>query len=59
MKIITPTKIEHVAWEGVLESVGEAKRGGESAQVTIGEPAAWSVEEAMEGEKRIPGQHEP
>jgi hypothetical protein len=50
MKIITPTKIEHVVWEGVLEPPGEAKRGAESARVTIGEPAAWSVEEAMEFE---------
>jgi len=50
MRIITPTEIEHVVWEGVLEPVGEVKRGAESARVTIGEPAAWSVEEAMEAE---------
>ena len=51
MRIITPTEIEHVAWEGYLEPLGETFKGAESLpRVTLGEPAWWPAEQAMEGE---------
>ena len=58
MHIITPTEIEHVAWEGYLEPLGETFKGAPSPRVTLGEPAWWpalrqaqdAAEQAMEGE---------
>ena len=51
MRIITPTEIEHVAWEGYLEPLTEAYKGDTpSPRVTLGEPAWWPAEKAMEGE---------
>jgi hypothetical protein len=50
MKIITPLAIEQKAWEGALEPLGETMRSAEAAQVTIGEPVAWTVEKALENE---------
>jgi len=51
MRIITPTEIEHVAWEGYLEPLAESFKGAESLpRVTLGEPAWWPAEQAMEGE---------
>ncbi|MBC8449543.1 MAG: hypothetical protein H8D78_17490 [Chloroflexi bacterium] len=51
MRIITPTEIDDVAWEGNLEPLGPAYRGGPLLpRVTLGEPAWWPAEQAMEGE---------
>lgn len=52
MKIITPDQIEQVAWQGSLEPQREleAKRGGETVNVTIGEPVTWNVETAMQAQ---------
>ena len=51
MHIVTPTEIEHVAWEGRLEPLGEVFRSAESLpRVTLGEPATWPAEAAMESE---------
>jgi hypothetical protein len=51
MKIITPTEIQDVAWEGRLQPLGgtfmEAER---PPRVTIGEPKWWPAEQAMAGE---------
>lgn len=57
MRIVTPSKIEQVAWEGYLEPLGEVSKGAHSrVRVTLGEPVWWSVNEAMEskvGEKWV------
>jgi hypothetical protein len=54
MRIITPTEIEHVAWEGHLEPLGETFKGTESLpRVTLGEPVWWPAEQAMEGETGV------
>lgn len=51
MRIITPAEIERVAWEGDLKPLGETFRGPTSlSRATLGEPAWWSAEQAMEGE---------
>jgi hypothetical protein len=51
MKIITPTEIEQVAWEGTLAPLGATfKDPVPLPRVTIGEPAFWSSEQALEGE---------
>jgi hypothetical protein len=51
MRIITPIEIEHVAWEGYLEPLAESFKGTESLpRVTLGEPAWWPAEQAMESE---------
>jgi len=51
MRIVTPTEIEHVAWEGPLEPLAESFKGAESLpRVTLGEPACWPAEQAMETE---------
>jgi hypothetical protein len=51
MRIITPTEIEHVAWEGYLEPLRERYLArAPSPGVTLGEPAWWPAEQAMEGE---------
>ncbi len=51
MKIITPTEIEQVAWEGTLAPLGATfKDPVPLPRVTIGEPAFWSAEQALEGE---------
>ena len=51
MRIITPTEIEHVAWEGHLEPLAESFKDAESLpRVTLGEPAWWPAEQAMESE---------
>jgi hypothetical protein len=51
MKIITPTEIENVAWEGTLAPLGEwSKVDKPDVRVTIGEPVWWTAEQALEGE---------
>ncbi len=60
MRIITPSEIERVAWEGHLEPLGESKSfAGPAAapRVTLGEPIWWSPEQALEvrtGQKWTP-----
>ena len=53
MRIITPTAIEQTAWEGTLEPLA-VSFGSPTAQprvnVTLGEPAVWSAEQALAGE---------
>ena len=50
MRIVTPAEIERVAWEGYLQPTGEAFKAPLGARVTLGEPAWWSAEQAMERE---------
>ena len=51
MRIVTPTEIEHVAWEGHLQPLGATFRGAAPLpRVTLGEPAWWPAEQALEGE---------
>jgi hypothetical protein len=51
MRIITPTSIEDVAWEGGLEPLGQTFKSAASLpRVTLGEPVWWPAEQAMEGE---------
>ena len=51
MRIITPTEIERVAWEGYLEPLGEVfKAHTIRSRVTLGEPAWWPAEQALEKE---------
>jgi hypothetical protein len=51
MRIVTPTEIERVAWEGHLEPLAETfKDAPPLPRVTLGEPAWWPAEQAMEGE---------
>jgi hypothetical protein len=51
MRIITPTAIEQVAWEGELEPLAEAFKSADlRPRVTLGEPAWWPAEEALEKE---------
>ncbi|MCB0166364.1 MAG: hypothetical protein KDI79_19190 [Anaerolineae bacterium] len=51
MRIITPNEIEQAAWEGRLEPLGQTYKGGDvQARVTLGEPAWWSAEEALESQ---------
>jgi hypothetical protein len=53
MHIVTPTQIDadQVAWEGSLEPLGETfKAARPCARVTLGEPAWWPAEEALETE---------
>lgn len=51
MRFVTPTEIEEVAWDGYLEPPGERMRSLEPLpRVTLGEPAWWPAEEALEVE---------
>lgn len=51
MRIITPPTIERVAWEGPLEPLAASFRDSIAPPiVTIGEPAWWPAEQAMESE---------
>lgn len=50
MQIITPTEIEQVAWDGYLEPLGESFKSAMRPRVTLGEPAWWPAEAAMESE---------
>lgn len=51
MRIVTPRDIEEVAWEGYLEPSGEVYRKGVTLpRVTLGEPAWWPAEEALQAE---------
>ncbi|MFP4395869.1 MAG: hypothetical protein ACLFTI_11455 [Anaerolineales bacterium] len=52
MHIVTPTKIEQVAWEGRLEPLTESftPKSAASYRVTLGEPVVWPAEAAMESE---------
>ena len=51
MRIITPTEIDNVAWEGCLEPLGEVFKDVRSLpRVTLGEPSWWPAEQAMESE---------
>lgn len=61
MRIVTPSEIEQVAWEGNLEPPAQMYRGVRSAAalapVTVGEPVWWAPEEALEsqtGKKWMP-----
>ena len=51
MRIITPSEIEEVAWEGYLQPSGEVYRKGTILpRVTLGEPAWWPAEQALQAE---------
>lgn len=51
MFITTPTTIEKVAWEGVLEPLGGALRSADvPPRVTIGEPVWWTAAQALASE---------
>ena len=59
MRIVTPTEIEHVAWEGYLKPLYPEPPRLEllslvpktpGLRVTLGEPTWWPAEQAMEGE---------
>ena len=51
MRILTPTELERVAWEGELESLAETFKGTASkARVAIGEPVWWPASRAMESQ---------
>jgi hypothetical protein len=58
MRIITPTEIEQVAWEGSLEPLGQSYKGDDlRARVTLGQPDWWPPEQVMEsktGQKWTP-----
>ncbi|CAG0940077.1 hypothetical protein ANRL1_00065 [Anaerolineae bacterium] len=45
MRIVTPTTIERVAWEGKLEQAGQIFRDDSaSARVSLGEPVVWMLD---------------
>ena len=49
MRIVSPTEIQRVAWEGTLEPLGAAfKDATPLPRVTLGEPAWWPPGEALE-----------
>ena len=51
MRIVSPTEIERVAWEGALEPLGEAFRSSTALpRVTLGEPACWPPAQALESQ---------
>lgn len=54
MRIITPTEIEQVAWEGYLEQPAQVYKGVRGAaalaRVTVGEPVWWPPEQALESQ---------
>lgn len=51
MRIVTPTEIEEIAWDGYLEPPGDRMRSLEPLpRVTLGEPAWWPAEVALEAE---------
>ncbi len=51
MQIITPTEIEHVAWEGYLVPSGQVYRSARpTPRVTLGEPVWWPAGQAMQSE---------
>ena len=51
MRIVTPTEIEEVAWDGYLQPQGEVyRKAAILPRVTLGEPVWWPAEQAMEGE---------
>lgn len=51
MRIITPTQIDDVAWDGYLEPAGAAYRADSPrARVTLGRPVWWPAEQALENE---------
>ena len=51
MRIVTPTELERVAWEGELEPLSETFKGPTSkARVAVGEPVWWPAEQAMESQ---------
>lgn len=51
MRIVTPTEIEQVAWEGYLQPQGEVVRKAVILpRVTLGEPVWWPAEQALESE---------
>ena len=55
MRITTPTEIAQVAWEGELEPLGEVyKSAALRPRVTLGEPAWWPAEQALEKETGKP-----
>jgi hypothetical protein len=55
MRIVTPTEIEEVAWDGYLQPPGKVVRLTEAPlpRVTLGEPAWWPAEQAMESETGV------
>lgn len=51
MRIVTPTEIEEVAWDGYLQQHGGVDRkAGPLPRVTLGEPVWWPAEKAMESQ---------
>ena len=54
MRIVTPTEIEDVAWEGYLQPQGDVYRSGTTLpRVTLGEPEWCPAEQALESETGI------
>jgi len=55
MRIAALSNVEHVAWEGELEPLGEEVMfkgigGDETARVTLGQPEQWAPELALESQ---------
>lgn len=51
MRIVTPTEIKDAAWDGYLQPQGEVFRSAAALpRVTLGEPAWWPAEQALESE---------
>lgn len=51
MRLVTPDEIEHVAWDGYLEAAAVTfKGGGTGPRVTLGQPAWWPAEQALENQ---------
>jgi hypothetical protein len=51
MKIITPTELEKIAWEGELDTQIDMFKGpGVKARVAIGEPVSWPAEQAVQSQ---------
>ena len=44
LTITTPTTIEEVAWEGILEPTGEAYRDTDVPRVSLAEPKSWTLD---------------
>ena len=50
LTITTPTSIEEVAWEGILEPTGAAYRDTDVPRVSLAEPTSWTLDnDAMQG----------
>src|SRR3712207_9230871 len=55
MRIVTPSAIEHVAWDGALVPLGATYRDVTSVpHVTLGEPAWWPAAQVLADERGTP-----